>query len=331
MHCEIKLAELRLRRHFVIAGGKASERRNAFFIIDGIGIGEGAGSVYYGAASEQIELELAVAADTINNEHSDIAEFILKHDGRFSSQAICAMSTAYHDYLCKKQKKKLYEYFGLEAPPKKKTSITVSIGDTEAIEEFVRAGYETIKLKMDTDEAKRKRMAEMLRKHASLRVRVDANGSWDIDFAKRFLADVEASQIELIEQPFSEEAVASWKELKDLTDIPLFMDESVTSADDVIRAKELCHGINVKIQKSGRIETAIQTLKTARSMGLQTMLGCMIESSVGIATAYHLSSLADFIDLDGRLLIKGDEFTGLSYENGYLVISDDPGHGVVFA
>lgn len=113
--------------------------------------------------------------------------------------------------------------------------------------------------------------------------------------------------------------------------VPVFMDESVQSSDDVERVAGYVDGVNIKIQKSGLLETAIEAMKTAHRLGLKVMLGCMVESSVGIAAAYHLSGLADYLDLDGRLLIESDPFTGLSYADGRIAVAGDKGHGVSFA
>ena len=135
----------------------------------------------------------------------------------------------------------------------------------------------------------------------------------------------------MIEQPFSPEDRDAWLQLKETCQIPLFMDESIVSADDIDKASEYIDGVNIKIQKSGRLETAVEAIKTARRQNLKIMLGCMIESSVGIAAAWQLSGAADYIDLDGRLLVESDPFTGLEYLQGIIETADNFGHGVVRA
>ncbi|MCK5126724.1 MAG: hypothetical protein KAR42_10755 [candidate division Zixibacteria bacterium] len=331
MNCEIQPIELQLERNFIIAGGGVSTKKNCLFVIDNLGIGEGAGSVHYGAAPEQIELELAYAADEINRHQTSIAEFIIAKAGSFSSQAICAISTAYSDYLSKKEKIPLYEFYRLRKPDPKQTSITVSIGDFAAINEFVDLGYKSLKIKLDDNKEHGQEIINVINKSTGVSFRVDANESWSPEFAAYFIASVDNSKIELIEQPFSNKDIDAWIAVKELSDIPIFMDESIDTPSDVDRVKEYVDGINIKIQKSGRLENTIATLRRAQECNLKTLLGCMIESSVGISTAFHLSSLADYIDLDGRLLLKGDIFRGLEYRDGFLEIQETKGHGIVFA
>jgi L-alanine-DL-glutamate epimerase-like enolase superfamily enzyme len=109
------------------------------------------------------------------------------------------------------------------------------------------------------------------------------------------------------------------------------MNETICRSEDVAEVAAFVDGINVKIQKSGRLERTVEALETAKKLGLLTMIGCMIESSVGIATACQLTSLADYIDLDGRLLVESDPFTGLEYEDTIPEARQGFGHGVTYA
>jgi len=101
------------------------------------------------------------------------------------------------------------------------------------------------------------------------------------------------------------------------------------TSNDIPDFVGLCDGINIKLAKCGGIREALRMIHVARAHGLKVMLGCMIESSVGIAAAAHLGSLVDFLDLDGNLLVSNDPYEGLRLENGKLYLSDLPGLGVV--
>ncbi len=331
MHCEVRPLELNLLRKFSVAGGSTFVKNNCLFIIDDIGIGEAAGSVKYGARTEQIELELAYAADVINRMKYEIDSYLLDNIAGMCPPVVCAISTAYTDYLCKKQNASLYEFLDLEKPDPKPTSVTVSLGDEKSIERYAEHGNKILKIKMDADEERGNSIIETINSSIDTIYRIDANESWTLKFAKNFVNKVDTSKVEMIEQPFDSANVSAWKKFGRKTDIPLFMDESLDNPVDIDDVAEFIDGVNVKIQKSGRLEKSVMMLKRARDCGLKTMLGCMIESSVGIAASYHLSSLADMIDLDGRLLIHDDGFQGLVYSDGCIQTTDNFGHGVAFA
>lgn len=331
MKCEVRPIELQLLRKFSVAGGSTFNKRNCLFVINDLGIGEAAGSVKYGAQAEQIELELAYAADELNRRQCDVEEWVRDNIKSMCAPAACAISTAYSDLLCKQQKMSLYSYYELDKPEPKPTSVTVSLGDEKAIERYIEFGNRILKVKMDADEERGKAIIDIINKSENVIYRIDANESWTPKFARQFISKVDASKVEMIEQPFTSADAAAWKKLGRKTDIPLFMDESLDNPVDIDDVADFIDGVNVKIQKSGRLEKSVMMMKRARDCGLKTMLGCMIESSVGIAAAYHLSSLADYVDLDGRLLIHDDGFTGLRYEDGAIVTEENYGHGVVFA
>jgi L-alanine-DL-glutamate epimerase-like enolase superfamily enzyme len=106
--------------------------------------------------------------------------------------------------------------------------------------------------------------------------------------------------------------------LKQRSPLPLFADEACHTVRDVARCAECFHGVNVKLVKTGGVSMAYETLQAARKAGLRTMIGCMIETSVLISAAAHLAELADFLDLDGNLLITNDPFAGVTAKGGLL-------------
>ncbi len=332
MRFELQALRLKIKRDFVVSGGRESIKHNFLVIADGVGLGEAAGSVHYGAQPHEIERDLErlvnVLADVPDN---DIGRNLAAMQRAVCAPALCAVSTAWLDATCKQRGIGLHEYFGLPRPGASQTSVTVSVGDIDALDDFLDRGFSCIKVKMDINAPNIDALLERIGRDDRVRYRFDANGGWDFESARRIVEKVPSEKIELIEQPFSAEEVDDWHRLRERTDIPLFMDESITTADDVGRVAEYVNGVNVKIQKSGTLETAVAAVEAARSAGLQVMLGCMIESSVGIAAAFQLSGLADFLDLDGRFLIEEDSFTGLYYDKDIITISGKSGHGVSMA
>lgn len=332
MNCRILPIDLKLRREFAVAGGKASTKRNFIFIIENKGIGEAAGSIHYGASQEKIENDLRQIADSMKACTPDEVPGYLNHAvGSYCRPALCAVSTAWHDWKSREKKLPLFKLLRLQPPQNVKTSVTVSIGDIDALHELSQSGYSKIKVKLDADDTHIEPLVKAINESESLSVRIDANGSWTYDYAVKLLKALPTDKVELIEQPFPCDRTDDWRLLQEVIKIPLIMDESIETADDVKRAAGYVDGVNVKIQKSGRLETAIEAMRTAHELNLKVMLGCMIESSAGIAAACHLSSLADYIDLDGRLLVVDDPFCGLDYDREYLKILGVHGHGVSFA
>jgi L-Ala-D/L-Glu epimerase len=332
MKFEIQALRLKLKREFVVSGGRESIKHNFLVIADGVGMGEAAGSVHYGAQPHEIERDLErlvnVLADVPDD---DIGRNLSAMQRAVCPPALCAVSTAWIDAACKKRGIGLYEYFDLPRPGATQTSVTISVGDIDALDDFLDRGFSCLKIKMDIHAPHTDALLENIGRDDGVRYRIDANGGWDFDNAIRIIADLPSEKIDLIEQPFPAEDVDDWHRLRERTDIPLFMDESIATEDDIRRVANYVDGVNIKIQKSGTLATAVAAMKTASSAELRVMLGCMIESSVGIAAAFQLSGLADFLDLDGRFLIEEDAFTGLYYDKDIITISGKSGHGVSIA
>ena len=120
------------------------------------------------------------------------------------------------------------------------------------------------------------------------------------------------------------------KELKQISPIPLFADESCRTEDEVKKCADGFHGINIKLTKCGGITPALRMIKEARALGLKVMMGSMNESTVGSAAVANLLPLLDEVDADGPLLLKEDVAEGLIYENGIIKLSGGKGLGVKF-
>jgi L-Ala-D/L-Glu epimerase len=162
----------------------------------------------------------------------------------------------------------------------------------------------------------------------------DVNGGWSLDEAEDLIPKMESLGLEFIEQPISHrESIHAWEKLRGRLGscgMMLVADESVQTCEDVSRLYGLVEGVNVKMLKCGGWQRAADMLRFARSEGLKVLLGCMIESSIGVTAAAHLAPLADWIDLDGHLYLEDDDYDGLLYdEQGYLVMPNRPGIGVV--
>ena len=158
---------------------------------------------------------------------------------------------------------------------------------------------------------------------------MDANEGWSVAEAHALLPALVGLGVELIEQPFPAGERAAFRELRAVgSGIPLVVDEGCHTLRDVADVASYADGVNLKLAKTGGIREAIRMVHAARALGLVVMLGCMIESSLGISAAGQFASLCDFVDLDGHLLISDDPAEGLGLEDGRIVLSHRPGLGV---
>jgi L-Ala-D/L-Glu epimerase len=329
MKVEIFPIDLRLKREFVIAGGQTRIKRNYALVLDGIGLGEASGSVKYGPLPKVIENDLKKVERTLTDLNESVWKDSLEQlSADICPAALCAFSTAICDREARRSRRPLHEYFGLQTPAQRKTSVTISVGDIDVVRQWLSAGYDIIKIKMDDNEAVCRAGIEMIKSCPAAHFRIDANGSWSYAHAVDVVTALPIDRVEMIEQPFPPEAEDDWQRLHEITHIPLFMDESIATPADIKRVAGIVDGVNIKLQKSGRLETAIAAMREAKRFGLKIMIGCMIESSVGVAAAYCLSGPVDYIDLDGCLLAEDETFCGLEYRRGLIEIADHYGHGI---
>ena len=157
---------------------------------------------------------------------------------------------------------------------------------------------------------------------------VDANEGWHDKYeALKRIRWLEGKGIIAIEQPMPADRLEDIRWLREQVDVPLLADESVKTAADIPKLVGAFDGLNIKLMKAGGLQEALRMIGMARALGLKVMLGCMVETSLAVSAAAALSPLAELADLDGNLLIKDDPFTGVTVEQGRLVLSGQPGLG----
>lgn len=211
--------------------------------------------------------------------------------------------------------------------------------DLDVFEEKVReiaAQFPVLKLKLGSGDLGLDlaivSVARMAAPHAKLLL--DVNGGWDMAEAPLMIEKVAEYSPTLIEQPIHHRlGVDGWEELRALlpgNPPPIFADESVQTVEDVIALADFVDGVNIKLLKSGSLDAAVAMIGKARAQGLQILLGCMIETSLGTTAAAHLAPWADWIDLDGHFYVADDDFEGITYDaTGNLLMPNRPGIGAV--
>jgi L-Ala-D/L-Glu epimerase / N-acetyl-D-glutamate racemase len=298
---------------------------------DGIlGRGEAAPVYYRGESIDSAADFLTTAAPPLIGDDPFALEAIEERledvDGEAAGKA--ALDAALHDWIGKRLGVPLWRLLGLspEAPP---TSYTIGIDSLDATRDRARRarGFRALKVKVGGREDLAR--LEAVREESDAPLRVDANEGWTLESARELMPELIRLDVEFVEQPFPAGDLDSFRALRELAPrLPVIVDEGCQDLHDVAPAATYADGINVKLAKSGGVREAVRMIHAARALGLRVMLGCMVESQLGVAPAAAIASLADWVDLDGHLLLADEPFTGLRFEDGRVLPGMEPGLGV---
>ncbi len=301
-----------------------------------VGLGESSPAEYHNESPETV-LALCARwqkANILGRDPFAILDTMarLERDVAGNTAAKAAIEMALHDLCGKIAGLPTYKMLGLAALPQPVTDMTIGLATIDMIEkktkEALAAGHKALKVKQGTVND-REIIKAVRRISADIPIRVDANGAWTPKQAISMSEFLAAQGVEIIEQPLPKTAsVADFKLVRENSALPIFADESISRGSDVARLAGAIDGVVVKLAKTGGILEAIKVINTARSHGLLVMLGCMMESSLGITAAAHISGLADYLDLDSGMLLAHDPYIGALFDDGYLKLSDKPGLGV---
>ncbi|MFQ5680150.1 MAG: dipeptide epimerase [Gemmatimonadota bacterium] len=301
------------------------------------GWGEADPAAYYGetadtvlAVLERLRPALESTADAWSLESLETE--LRAHIGHNPS-ARAAVSAALHDWVGKKAGLPLWRLWGLDPQAAPLSSYTIGIDEPEVIREKVRraAGYPILKVKVGTDRDE-EILAAVREEAPEATLRVDANAAWTARQALERSALLAEHGVEFVEQPLPPADREGLRFLHQRSPLPIVLDESCLVASDVPGLVGLADGINIKLAKCGGPREALRMIHTARACGLRVMMGCMLETTLGIAPAAHLSPLLDYADLDGAALLADDPFRGPGLAaDGRIVLGEEPGLGVVRA
>ncbi len=240
-----------------------------------------------------------------------------------------ALDAALHDLCSKQAGVPLYRLLGL--PPKgPPTSWTIWLGDPDDMArraEGVAGRFLRLKLKLGGRDGLDVARVRAVRSVTEVPLQVDVNEYWSLDEANDALPQLAELGVEYCEQPLPA-GDSGGPALKASSPIPIYVDEDCHTLADVADCAERAHGINIKLAKSGGVREAVRMAAAARALGLGVMLGCMVESGLGIAPGAHVASLCDHVDLDGNLLLREDPWPGVEFVDGVQVPADTPGLGV---
>lgn len=292
------------------------------------GEGEGAGS----AAEGQAQLE-AFCREGLSSSIHDTWMAAREHG--LAPCALAALDMAHWDLRAKQAGMPLYRMLGL-ARRGVVSSLTVGINPPEVVRERVplllEKGARALKIKLGSPEGVEADMAmfnEVLgaAEGSGAVLRVDANGGWSLENARRMMVWLAKRGVEYVEQPLPRGAEDQLPALFKDRALPIFVDESCCFASDIPGFADAVDGVNLKLMKAGGITEALRIVATARAHGLKTMIGCMGESSVSIAAGASIGALFDYIDLDSHLNLDPDPADGAPFADGVTLPADRPGHG----
>lgn len=336
MKLTVQTLTLRLHTPFRIAHGTSTERQNVLVRL-GEGLGEGALPPYYGhALREVVAYVQGLDADALLATDPPPLTHLLDDLPPGPAPARAAVDIALHDHWARRLGQPLYRLWGLDPHRMPPSARTLGIPEHPAELQRTLAPLTDpplLKLKLGTgDPARDLALVRRVRAETTAPLCVDANGAWSLREAAALIPKLAEHEPVFIEQPIPAEEADAWHLLRRLLPRgmpPLIADESARTADDVILLAGAANGVNVKLSKAGGLAEARRMITLARALDMKVLLGCMIESSVGLTAAAHLAPLADFLDLDGTLFLADDPFDGLTFDNGRITLPDRPGHGAI--
>ena len=333
MEVGAQIVRLRLAETFVIAR-EATDDEDVVQVElrhgNAVGRGEAAPIERYGESAESAlafirEHQALVGDDPFALEL--IGERLAEIPGEHAAKA--AVDAALHDLQGKLLGLPVWKLLGLPrvGPP---TSWTIWLGDPDDMArrtERVAGRFRRLKLKLGGGDGLDVERVRAVRSRTGLPLQVDVNEWWSVDEALEALPQLAGLGVEYVEQPLPA-GDPGGAVLKARSPLPIYVDEDCHTLADVRACSEISHGINIKLAKSGGIREAVRMTHAARALGLGVMLGCMIESGLGIAAGCIVAPLCDHVDLDGNLLIAEDPCPGVAFVDGVQVPSETPGLGV---
>lgn len=327
---EIEELKLPLKFNWALSRGSTSEKTNFLVRVNREGIigrGEVAFNIRYGETKESILLEFRRFTESLTGELdtlSDLNNFM--QDLELSSSLRCGLEMAFVDLLSQMSDESIEKLLGLQVIQSVKTSFSVPVLEVGKIEEFFNeyklSRFEALKIKLAGDGVDLARIKQVVAL-GNQKIRLDANEGFEYSRqVLEVLDQLPLERVEFIEQPMASTKIEEYKLLRPSCPVPVILDESLTDTRVTQMIAEQGHGINVKLMKSGGYLKAMAQIREARSLGLKVMIGCMVETSLGISAAMRLCKNADFIDLDGFLFLQNDPFNLAFEENGKLIKND---------
>jgi L-Ala-D/L-Glu epimerase len=253
------------------------------------------------------------------------------------SAARTAIDLALHDWLGKKVGLPLWQLWGLDRQRIVPTSVTIGISSPQAAQQRMQdwmkvTTVRAVKVKLGSPEGIAADQAMLMAVKTVMppdaKLSIDANGGWSLTDAIALSHWLAEQGVTYIEQPLAAGQEADLPALFRQSPLPIFVDESCFTSQDIPKLSDRVHGINIKLMKSGGLSEALRMVHTAQAHGLQIMFGCYSDSGLANTAAAQLAPFADHLDLDSHLNLLDDPFQGAMMQDGCLIPNDRPGLGV---
>ncbi len=326
---------LKFRHPFTISRGTKTHQPTLVIELEHFGIkgyGEAPAIAYYHIPVEKMIEDLEAKKAMIEKfAFTDPERYwhYLHHLIPNNSFLVCALDMAAWDIYGKMKKKPLYELWGGDVAKNPICDYTIGIDTVEKmVAKMNELPWPIYKIKVGT--ADDIAIVKALRQNSNAILRVDANAAWDVETALTLIPVLKELGVELVEQPLAKDNWDGMKVLYKESSLPLFADEACVFEADVEKCKDHFHGINIKLTKCSGLTPARRMIKQAKSFGMQVMVGCMNESTIGSAAIAQLLPFIDEVDMDGPLLLEEDLATGIIYDNGKIIYSGKPGLGIAY-
>lgn len=328
--------DLPLRHVFTIARGSIAVQKTLIVELhdrDLRGYGEATTNDYYGITFDTMAAALEAVRTQVESQPLDDPAALWEElqpqltDNPFAQ---CALDQAVHDLWGKRLGRPVYELWGLTADASRLPPSNYTIG-IDTIEKMIAKlaefpGWPVYKIKLGTRDDLR--IVQELRQHTDATFRVDANGGWSVDETIRNSRGLKPLGVEFIEQPLPADEWDGMRRVFTASALPIVADESCIAPSDVAKCHGYFHGINIKLVKCGGLTPARRMIDHARRLGMQVMVGCMTESTVGISAIAQLLPLLDYVDMDGAVLLARDIATGVVVDRGVCRYPKENGCGV---
>jgi L-Ala-D/L-Glu epimerase len=331
---DVEVLELRTKHPFVIARGGQSDHRTVWVrLTDSKGLegwGEAAPSKFYGETADSVLAALQVYGAMLPEDPFMLeeAERAWEAKLRGNAAARAALSSALHDLVGKRLGIPLYRMWGLDPCTAPQSTFTIGLDAPDRITAKVREAEEFPILKVKLGTNRDLEILRAIREATDKELRVDANCGWTVKRTLRMLPVLDEYGVTVLEQPLQPHDHEGLAAITAQADIPVIADESCLTAVDIPPLVGKVDGINIKLAKCGGLREALRMIAVARAHGLMVMVGCMIETSLGITAAAHITPLVDIVDLDGAALLADDPFVGTRIDGGQVTLPSEPGLGV---
>ncbi|MEO7209717.1 MAG: dipeptide epimerase [Chitinophagaceae bacterium] len=334
MHLEYFTNDISFKQPFTISGGRSKTSQRALVV--GLTLGNFTG---YGEAPEISYYNITVEKmiDDLVRRKDFVEKFALIDPERYwhylhhlypeNPFLVCALDMAAWDLFGQMKGLPLYKIWKTEWKKTPATDYTIGLAPIpEMIRKMKEKPWPVYKIKLGNEDDLE--IITALRKETESTFRVDVNGGWSLNEARKKIPHLKSLGVELIEQPLPKDA---WKDMKLLyaeSPLPLYADESCIAEEDVQKCEGHFHGINIKLTKCSGITPALRMIQKAKSLNLKVMMGSMNESVIGSAAVAHFLPQVEAADIDGPLLQESVNASGLRYENGQVFVSNNPGLGI---